>query len=170
MLRLALCAAALLLAGCDPADPGRGQDCATGTLTATAAGSAYAADCVVLSFSNGGASLTALTNIDGSDGSTQRQIVITIPNAAEGTYRAPFEAIPVYVDGAFDGGRQVSGTITTGTSGTVTVSSVTDSSIEGTFSFSGPETEFATSTGQPGSSTPTGRTVQVTGGSFDVRL
>lgn len=167
----ALLASVLLLTACDSngGSSGDGNTCVDGSLTATAGGSAFASECVSFMLSSGVLSLGALANLDGSDGSTQRQILLVVPNAAEGTTASPIGFIGTYTDGELDG-SQFSGFSTTGLSGSLTLTTLTDSRAVGTFSFSGPELEIQATAGSAGTSTPTGRTVSVTGGSFDIRL
>ena len=173
--RLALLACALLLsAGCDSTDdaavaPG-GNACVSGSMTATADGSAFAAECVSFQINSGVLSVVGITNVDGSDGATQRQIQLTVPGASVGTASAPIGFTAVYSDAELSGGAQVSGTTTAGLSGSIELTALTDDRAAGTFSFSGSEFEISAGAGTPGSGTPTGRTVSVTGGTFDVEL
>lgn len=169
--RTALLAAALLVTGCDSnsVSSGGNDTCVSGSLTATADGAAFAAECVTFSLDSGVLSLGALVNADGGDGATQRQITLSVPGAAEGTASAPAGFVGTYTDGALSG-SQFSGTSTTGLSGTLTLETLTDSRAVGTFSFSGSEFELSATAGGAGSGTPTGRTVAVTDGTFDIRL
>ena len=162
---------ALTVSACDSTDgPSGGTNaCVSGSLTATADGAAFAAECVTFSRENGVLSLGALTNADGGDGATQRQITLVVQGASAGTVSAPTGFLGTYTDGELSG-SQFSGTSTTGLSGTLTLETLTDRRAAGTFSFSGSEFELSATAGGQGSGTPTGRTVAVTGGTFDIRL
>lgn len=163
----------LLFTGCDPAGGGDddfgGVDCQSGTLAASVGGASFSAQCVAVTFENGVLAFAGVANVDGSDGARQRQINITIPSGGTGTFGAPIAAVMVYTDAGLDGGSTVAGTAVTAISGSVVVESYDGDSASGTFAFSGPEIELSGGVGQPGSGTPTGRTVSVTDGTFDIR-
>jgi hypothetical protein len=147
-----------LAPGCDSSETGgtNDPDCLEGTMTATADGSAYAAACVFANVESNTVTITGLTNIDGSAGSAQRQINLTALGAAAGTYSAPGGAVMTYAAG--DSPTALS--LTTATSGQLVLQEVGASRVRGTFQFSGPEFDAA--------GAPTGRTVTVSSGSFDI--
>ena len=167
----ALLASVLILAACDSTGgpSGSAGTCVSGSMTATADGQAFAAECVTFTLDDGVLGLGGLTNPDGDDGPSQRQITLVAQGASTGAASAPVGFIGTYTDGTLDG-AQFSGTSTTSLSGTLTLETLTDSRAAGTFTFSGSEFELSASAGGQGSGTPTGRTVSVTGGTFDIRL
>lgn len=163
-MRSALLLLALLVAtGCDSTDDAGGTTCVSGSMTATPDGAAFAAECVTFQSASGVLTLAGLTNPDGDDGATQRQILLVVPGAAEGSVSAPIGFTGTYTDAELTGSSQVGGTTTAGLSGTLMLETLTDDRAAGSFSFSGQELSLSTNM-------PTGRTVAVTSGTFDIRL
>lgn len=143
------------LIGCDSGsddDDGGNNPNNAGTLTATADGSSFQSELVTVTFQSGVLSIAGITNADGSDGSTQRQIILTIPNAATGTFGvSPFMGvIATYADADLTNPANAYA----GTSGQIVIDALSDSSAEGSFSFT------ATNNG--------GDTVEISNGQFDV--
>ena len=149
----------LALAGCSSGSGTDDAACAAagatarGTLSATAAGEAFSAACIQAQRSGPALSIVGIANPDGSAGATQRQISVSITNAATGTFEAPFGgAVLTYAD--VDLANPTEG-VYAAISGSVTVDVLTDDHVEGSFAFTGRASDGET-------------TVQVTGGTFDV--
>ena len=160
MRALLLVLLALPLAACDSGGGGSAACAAagissTGTLTATAGGDAFEAVCVSGQVSGGSLSVVGLANL-GEAGATQRQINITVPNAAVGTARISATgsgAIVTYAALDASNPTDPSG-LYTATSGSVTVEALSTTAARGTFSFTGRNND--------------GGQIQVSEGSFDV--
>lgn len=128
----------LAFAACDSADPGDGNNanCDSGSMSATAAGQAFVAECVSIDISNGNLTIAGITNLDGSDGPTQRQINIGGVAASAGTY-AP--TVATYAD--VEASNPTGGTLCAASpipgagSSTITIEAADATSARGTFSF-----------------------------------
>lgn len=144
--------------GCDGTDEeDDDQDCrANATMMAQIGSYNFNAVCVVLILDSGHMGITGITNIDGSSGSEQHQISISLPGANEGTFPA-MQAIMTYATG--DDPANLN--LTTAISGQLVVQELSAERVRGTFSFSGPEFNAQ---GQQ-----TGRTVSVTNGQFNIQ-
>lgn len=145
------------LIGCDSGsddDDGGNNPSNAGTLTATADGSSFQSELVTATFQSGVFNVAAITNADGSDGATQRQIILTVPNAATGTFDvSPFMGIIVtYADADLTNPANAY----TGISGQIVIDELSDSGAAGSFSFTATNND--------------GDTVEVTNGQFDVTL
>lgn len=151
------------LTGCDSNDDDDGGNNPNnaGTLTATADGSNFESEFVTFTFESGVLAVSGVTNIDGSSGSTQRQILITVPNAAAGTFNlgpgsTGLQAIYVSAQST-DPSEIAMNTYTANFllgSGQIVINEVSSSGASGTFSFTGANTS--------------GTTVEITSGQFDV--
>ena len=155
ILLIALLAVAV---GCDngTTDDDDDLECRDGAvLTAQIGSFPFNPVCVVLTIDAGNLSIAGLTNIDGSDGSQQHQINITLPGATEGTFPA-LQAMMTYAQGDDPANLFM----TVGISGQLVISELSAERVRGTFSFSGPESD--------GQGQQTGNTVNVTNGSFNI--
>lgn len=155
ILLIALLATAI---GCDSptTEEDDDQECRDGAvLTAQIGSFTFDPVCVYLTIEAGNLSIAGLTNLDGSDGSQQHQINITLPSASEGTFPAPM-AVMTYAQG--DDPNNLF--LTLGISGQLVIDELSAERVRGTFSFSGPESD--------GQGQPTGNTVNVTNGSFNI--
>ncbi len=140
---------------------GGGGNNGNGTLTATADGSSFQSELVVFTFESGVLAISGITNADGSDGSTQRQILLTVPNAAVGTFNiGPSSAgtQAIYVNAQSTDPTEIAMNTYTANfilgSGQIVINELSASGASGTFSFTGANTS--------------GGTAQVTNGQFDV--
>ncbi len=145
-------------AGCDSGEPGgpNGGACADGSMTATANGQAFTAECVQIDISNGLLTIAGITNFDGSDGPTQRQINIGGAQAQVGT-QAPITATYAEIDlNDPQAALTCSASPIPGAgSVTLTIDAIGDDSAKGSFSF----TALCPNNGS---------SVTVTSGQFDI--
>lgn len=167
MTRFALLAFLLLCAsgcsifgGSDDGDCGSG-DLASGTLTASVAGSSFESVCVQGELSSGALALGG--NLGATEGGSQKQINITVPGAQAGqTYAiggfgdlviATYSELTI--DDPMDTSRLFTAAPGAG-SGRVTLDAVSASGASGTFEFTGRNSS--------------GATISVTSGQFDIEF
>ncbi|WP_412069609.1 DUF6252 family protein [Rubrivirga sp. IMCC43871] len=158
LLPAALLLSVLLVSGCDTlSDAVDGAACAasgyadTGTVSATVGSASYSTPCVRAEEASGQVTVASLDNVV-SDGG-QRLLAVTAPTEV-GTFEiGATTATGVYTARAADPDQQADQTYAA-TSGSVTVSSVSATTIVGTFAFT--------------ARTPAGETIEVTGGRFDL--
>lgn len=105
-------------------------------MTATVDGQSFTAECVVIDISNNTLTITGITNFDGSDGPTQRQINIGGVNAQPGA-QTPLTATYSEADASDPtGGLNCSvSSVIPGANSTINVNAIDGSSASGTFSF-----------------------------------
>lgn len=157
---LALAASLFTLTGCDSNDDSAACTAAgitsTGSLSATAGGASFDAACVSAQSSGGGTQIVAIENI-GQAGASQRQISLVLFGSGAGTYSIGGASSGNFASATYadvDLANPTAGTFV-GTSGSVSVETLTATSAKGTFSFSARSSQGST-------------TVQVSSGRFDV--
>ncbi|MGB3545028.1 hypothetical protein [Rubrivirga sp.] len=123
----------------------------SGTVSATVGGSRYSTPCVRVEVESGVLTIASIDDVVSDN--DQRLLAVTAPNEV-GTFEVgETTAGGVYTVRAADTSQQAEQTFAS-TSGRVTVTSVTDTSAEGTFSFVG--------------QVPSGDQIDIVNGSFDV--
>lgn len=150
---------ALLVAGCDSSENGENPN-SDGTLTASVNGSSFSAALVTATGTTDVLAVAGVTNIDGSSGSNQRQLVISVAGPSVGTHHTSMQnpgVVLTYIEGDPSNLATYVASGITG-SGTVVISELSASGAKGTFEFT------AFRDGNPNS----GDQVEVTNGSFDV--
>ncbi|MEM8601012.1 MAG: DUF6252 family protein [Bacteroidota bacterium] len=158
LFALLLAFVALPLAGCDSSDDDDGGgdsiDCpnaASGTFTAQAGGTSFDAVCIQANFDSGVFFIAGIVNL-GDGGASQRQINISVPSASVGQRQLGLiSGITVTYADVSPSGQDVFLAM----SGTLNITTLSDSGASGTFSFEGANQTMSS-------------TISVTNGSFDV--
>ncbi|HEX8386213.1 MAG TPA: DUF6252 family protein [Rubricoccaceae bacterium] len=159
---------ALAFAACDGgfSDSPDGFACVDGaSVTATAAGDPYAAECVEVSRTSSGLTVRSYVNPNTDRDETQRSLEFLVERVAVGTYPVSGATFLTYSTSPIVAGVPTSTTLVASGTGQVAITESTASRVRGTFSFTGREE----TTPAGGTSPTSGETVSVTG-SFDVPL